>query len=79
VIRFAFKRLPNQDPLVNGKGETVPEPDYEGEEWKGWESRLTRERAEEVVALKKEESPGPEHIAQPTTLHPPIKTEELWE
>ena len=77
MIRFAFKRLRNQDPLVNGQGERMPEPDYEGEEWKGWEARLTSERAEEVVALKKEESPGPEHVlAQPTTLHTIIKSEE---
>ena len=63
--------------MVNGKGEIVPEPDYEGEEWKGWEAKLTSERAEEVVALKKEESPGPGHVlAQATTIHPPNKTEE---
>jgi hypothetical protein len=79
VIRFAFKRLPNQDPLVNGKGEIMPEPDYEGDEWRGWEERLTNERAEEVLELKKEESPPPERIEipdQPTSSRPPIKTEE---
>ena len=62
VIRFAFKRLPNQEPLVNGQGEVMPEPDYDSEEWKGWEARLTNERAEEVVAIKKEESPIPEEF-----------------
>src|ERR1700737_4333808 len=49
VIRFAFKRLPDQDPLVNGAGRAMPEPDYESEEWKGWGTRLTDERAEEVL------------------------------
>ena len=53
VIRFAFKRLPNQEPLVNGKGERMPEPDYDSEEWKGWEARLTEERAAKVVPIKK--------------------------
>jgi hypothetical protein len=59
VIRFAFKRLPSQDPLLDGDGEVAEEPDYESEDWKGWEGRLTCERAEEVVAIKKEESPDP--------------------
>jgi hypothetical protein len=57
VIRFAFKRLPNQEPLVDGSGSLAPEPDYDSEEWTGWETRLTNERAEEVVAIKKEEAP----------------------
>lgn len=59
VIRFAFKRLPHQDPLINGASEPAPEPDYDSEDWINWESWLTDERAEEVVAIKKEESPGP--------------------
>jgi hypothetical protein len=59
VIRFAFKRLPNQDPLLNGMGEPMPEPDYDSEEWKGWETRLTEQRADEVLDIKKEESPSP--------------------
>jgi hypothetical protein len=59
VIRFAFKRLPSQDPLLDGDGKVAEEPDYESEDWKGWEGRLTGERAEEVVAIKKEESPDP--------------------
>ena len=59
MIRFAFKRLPGQDPLVNGRGEAMPEPDYESVEWKTWEVHLTDERAEKVVAIK-EESPAPE-------------------
>jgi hypothetical protein len=66
VIRFAFKRLPGQAPLVNGKGEPMPEPDYESEEWKGWEVRMTDERAGEVVAIKKEESPMPEGTMKTT-------------
>jgi hypothetical protein len=57
VIRFAFKRLPGQDPLINGQGEPLPEPDYDSEEWKSWEGKLTDERAEEVLEFKKEESP----------------------
>ena len=71
VIRFAFKRLPDQEPLVNGLGQPMPEPDYESEEWKGWEARLTNERAEEVVAIKKEESQVPEDIPREVK----IKTE----
>lgn len=39
VIRFAFKRLPGQEPLINGQGEPMPEPDYDSEEWKSWEGR----------------------------------------
>jgi hypothetical protein len=57
VIRFAFKRLPGQEPLINGQGEPMPEPDYDSEEWKRWEGKLTDERAEEVLEFKKEESP----------------------
>jgi len=60
VIRFAFKRLRDQPPLVDGEGEVMPEPNYDSEEWKGWEARLTAERAEEVLDIKKEESPAPE-------------------
>ena len=56
MIQFAFKRFPNQDLLVNGKGETMPEPDYEGKEWPGWEQRLMSECAAEVLRLEKEES-----------------------
>jgi SAD/SRA domain len=56
VIRFAFKRLPDQPPLVNGKGQVMPEPDYASEEWKGWEARLTDERADEILEIKKEET-----------------------
>jgi hypothetical protein len=56
VIRFAFKRLAGQDPLLEGNGEVAPEPDYDSEDWKGWEGRLTKARAEEVVAIKQEES-----------------------
>jgi hypothetical protein len=52
VIKYAVKRLPNQDPLVNGKGEPMPEPDYDSEDWKTWETRLTEKRADEVVAFK---------------------------
>jgi hypothetical protein len=66
VIRFAFKRLPGQAPLVNGNGEPMPEPDYDSEEWKGWEVRMTDERAGEVVAIKKEESPMPEGTMKTT-------------
>ena len=58
MIRFAFKRLADQEPLVDGSGSTAPEPDYDGEEWIGWETRLTDERAQEVIAIKKEESPA---------------------
>ena len=57
VIRFAFKRLPNQELLRNREGEAVPEPDYNSEEWRGWETRLTQQRADEVLDIKKEESP----------------------
>lgn len=39
VIRFAFKRLPGQEPLINGQGEPMPEPDYGSEEWKSWKGR----------------------------------------
>jgi len=60
IIRFAFKRLPGQDPLVDGHGNIAPEPDYDSEEWKGWMLRLTDERADEILATKKEESPAPE-------------------
>jgi len=42
--------------LINGKGEVMPEPDYESEEWKGWEARLTDERADEILEIKKEET-----------------------
>jgi hypothetical protein len=80
VIRFAFKRLPGQDPLLNGNGEIMPEPDYDGEEWREWEARLTNERADEVLALKKEESPPPEQFPRATqpaaSPHPPIKMEQ---
>ena len=75
VIRFAFKRLPGQEPLVNGKGETMPEPDYESEEWKDWEIKLTTERAEEVVAIKMEDSPGPEE-STPNNQVIKVKIEE---
>jgi hypothetical protein len=71
VIRFAFKRLPDQDPLVNGKGEIMPEPNYDGEEWREWEARLTNERADEVVALKKEDTPPPP--PPPGQLPPPTQ------
>jgi hypothetical protein len=37
----------------------VPEPDYESEEWKGWKMHLTDGRADEILAIKKEESPHP--------------------
>ena len=30
--RFAFKRLCNQDPLVDGQGNVVPEPDSDSED-----------------------------------------------
>jgi hypothetical protein len=63
VIRFAFKRLPGQEPLTNGAGELAPEPDYDSKDWINWESWLTDERAEEVVAIKKEESPGPKETS----------------
>lgn len=82
MIRFAFKRLRDQDPLVNGKGEGMPEPDYAGEEWREWEARLTNERADEVLALKKEETPPPHaeqlpRRAQPVaSQNPLIKTEQ---
>ena len=65
MIRFAFKRLQNQPPLVNGKGEIIPEPNYESEEWKGWEARLTDERAYQVLDIKKEE------VSSDTELQPP--------
>ena len=61
MIRFAFKRLPDQEPLVNGKGDVILEPDYDSDEWKKWEGRLTDQRAYEVVEIKKEESPTPEN------------------
>ena len=60
VIRFAFKRLPDQEPLVNGEGETMPEPDYNSDNWKRWEWRLTQQRADEVMEIKKEESVSPD-------------------
>ena len=65
VIRFAFKRLPDQDPLLNGRGERMPEPDYDSEEWKGWQTRLMNERTTGVVAIRKEASvrPMPEQLA----------------
>ena len=34
----------------------MPEPDYEGKEWPGWEQRLMSECAAEVLRLEKEES-----------------------
>jgi hypothetical protein len=76
VIRFAFKRLPGQDPLVNGLGGPVPEPDYDSEEWRGWERRLTQERAEEVVAIKKEESPAPQETSPVTLKKKKIKVKK---
>jgi hypothetical protein len=63
VIRFAFKRLPGQKPLINGAGEPAAEPDYDSVDWINWESWLTDERADEVVAIKKEESPGPKEAS----------------
>jgi len=57
--RFAFKRLCNQDPLVDGQGNVVPEPDSDSEDWKGWKLRFTDERADEIVATKKGHSPPP--------------------
>jgi len=60
VIRYALKRLPDQPPLPNGMGEPTPEPNYESEEWLGWEQKIYGSRAEEVLAIKKEESPLPE-------------------
>lgn len=76
VIRFAFKRLRDQPPLVNGKGEVMPEPNYDREEWKGWEARLTAERAEEVLDIKKEETPAPgtPRVVSPKETY--IKVEE---
>lgn len=62
IIRFAFRRLPDQAPLVDGQGNIAPEPDYDSEEWKGWMLRLTDERADEILATKKEESPVPEDL-----------------
>lgn len=44
----------------------VPEPDYDSEEWKGWKLRLTDERADEILATKKEHSPSP--IQEPRTV-----------
>lgn len=79
VIRFAFKRLRDQPPLVDGKGEVMPEPNYDSEEWKGWEARLTAERAEEVLDIKKEESPAPETQKRTRVVSPEetyIKVEE---
>jgi len=46
--------------LVNRNGEKIPEPYYHGAEWKGWEGRLTNERPEEVVDIKKDQSPNPQ-------------------
>lgn len=74
MIRFAFKRLPDQPPLMNGKGETMPEPNYDSEEWKGWEARLTEQRAEEVLDIKKEESPAPEPQRRKPEVLSPKKT-----
>jgi len=70
VIRFAFKRLPDQEPLVNGKGERMPEPDYDSEEWKRWEGRLTEERAAKVVVIKKGKAPMQE---ESTSINRAIK------
>ena len=53
----------------------MPEPDYESEEWKDWEIKLTTERAEEVVAIKMEESPGPEE-STPNNQVIKVKIEE---
>jgi hypothetical protein len=58
IIRYAFKRRPNQDPLPSGLGEPCPEPDYNSDEWIGWEQRVYRPRALNILAVKKEESPG---------------------
>ena len=78
VIRFAFKRLPDQPPLVDGKGEVMPEPNFDSEEWKGWEARLTDEH--EVLDIKKEESPVPEAQRRRAEIMSPkrsyIKVEE---
>jgi hypothetical protein len=41
---------------LEGNGEMAPEPDYDSEDWKGWEGRLTKARAEEIVAIKQEEN-----------------------
>jgi len=78
IIRFAFKRLPGQDPLVDGHGNVAPEPDYDSEEWKGWMLRLTDERADEILATKKEESPAPETQQKPNPVSEKmfIKVEE---
>ena len=60
----------------------MPEPNYDSEEWKGWEARLTAERAEEVLDIKKEETPDPEtqtRRTRPETMSPKetyIKVEE---
>jgi len=78
VIRFAFKRLPGQDSLVDGHGNVAPEPDYDSEEWKGWMLRLTDERADKILATKKDESPAPETQQKPKQVSErmPIKIEE---
>jgi hypothetical protein len=57
IIRYAFKRLPDQPPLPNGQGEPTPEPDYDSDEWLGWESRITGLRNRQVLEIKKEETP----------------------
>lgn len=72
VIRFAFKRLSDQEPLVNRKGPRIPEPDYDSEEWKGWEMRLMEERAVKLVAIKKEKRP----ISEESTRLKKVKLEE---
>jgi hypothetical protein len=71
VIRFAFKRLPGQDPLLEGNGEMAPEPDYDSEDWKGWERRLTKARAEEVVAIKQEENLDHKKLSADASLEKP--------
>lgn len=69
VIRFAFKRLPDQEPLVNGEGEVMPEPDYDCEDWKRWEWRLTQQRADEVMEIKKEETFAPDDAITAVSSH----------
>jgi hypothetical protein len=56
----------------------VPEPDYDSEEWKGWKLRLTDERADEILATKKEESPplqGTNVVQEPARVSVKVEDE----
>jgi hypothetical protein len=53
---------------LGGNGEMAPEPDYKCEGWKGWEGKLTKARAEEIVAIKQEESLDHDNMSAETSL-----------